>query len=500
VQQQASDTTTYSIAPTITGAFATLPQPNTTYANGQPPNVPDSRFPANLPPGPFPLSAYVAYQLQFTGDPIHRFFQMWQQVDEGKMDLFTWVGVTVGTGPQNSPPAPTPANTFQGGVAMGFNNMSAGDAPVLKFIADHYAMSDNYHQAIMGGTGANFIFLGTADEGYFSDGNGTPLAPFANQIENPNPQPTTNNFYTQDGYGGGSYVNCADTSQPGVAPITTYLTSLGRSSNCAPNTYYLVNNYGPGFNPDGTTKPIDAAHFTLPPQTLPTIADALTDKGVSWRYYIGGWNGGQPNSSWCSICNPFEFVKSIMTDPSKRANIQDIPNFYQDLANGTLPAVSFIRPYEGYAGHPANSALSSYEDFVSNVANAVISAGDTFQSTAILATMDEGGGYYDSGYVQPLDFFGDGTRIPLVVISPYVSPGFIDHTYYDHTSVLKFIEANWGLAPLSGRSRDNLPNPIPSFNPYIPANGPAVGDLMNMFDFHHGRGKDNIQLIIAPGV
>jgi phospholipase C len=193
-------------------------------------------------------------------------------------------------------------------------------------------------------------------------------------------------------------------------------------------------------------------------------------------------------------------VCSIMTDPSKRANIQDIPNFYQDLANGTLPAVSFIRPYEGYAGHPANSALSSYEDFVSNVANAVISAGDTFQSTAILATMDEGGGYYDSGYVQPLDFFGDGTRIPLVVISPYVSPGFIDHTYYDHTSVLKFIEANWGLAPLSSRSRDNLPNPIPSFNPYIPANGPAVGDLMNMFDFHHGRGKDNIQLIIAPGV
>ena len=76
-------------------------------------------------------------------------------------------------------------------------------------------------------------------------------------------------------------------------------------------------------------------------------------------------------------------------------------------------------------------------------------------------------------------------------------PGHIDHTYYDHGSILKFIEANWGLPPLSTRSRDNFPNPIASHdNPYIPTNGPAIGDLMNLFDFQHRR-KD--APLIIPG-
>jgi phospholipase C len=78
---------------------------------------------------------------------------------------------------------------------------------------------------------------------------------------------------------------------------------------------------------------------------------------------------------------------------SLRSNIQDVPQFYSDLAAGTLPAVSFIRPYEGYAGHPANSTLSLYEDFVENVTNAVISHPELFENTAILITTDEGGGY-----------------------------------------------------------------------------------------------------------
>ncbi|HZC45561.1 MAG TPA: hypothetical protein VE243_03740, partial [Candidatus Acidoferrum sp.] len=61
------------------------------------------------------------------------------------------------------------------------------------------------------------------------------------------------------------------------------------------------------------------------------------------------------------------------------------------------------------------------------------------------------------------------------------------HTYYDHVSILKFIESNWGLSPLTGRSRDNLPNPTTApGKPYVPTNSPAIGDLMDMFDFHQG--------------
>ena len=69
------------------------------------------------------------------------------------------------------------------------------------------------------------------------------------------------------------------------------------------------------------------------------------------------------------------------------------------------------------------------------------------------------------------------------MISPYVIPGSVDHTYSDHASILKFIEANWGLRPLSPRSRDNLPNPTQAVGSYVPLNSPAIGDLMNLFDF-----------------
>ncbi|MDE2093011.1 MAG: phosphoesterase, partial [Burkholderiales bacterium] len=152
VQQQAGNTSAYRVDPGITGAYAFLPQPQTTYATGLPPGVADVRFPADLPPGPFQITKYVPYDA-FVGDPPHRFFQMWQQADQGKHDLFAWVGVTAGIGPDNSfnPPSYGPNNTFQGGEAMGFYNMSSGDAPKFKALAQRYALSDNYHQSVMGG-------------------------------------------------------------------------------------------------------------------------------------------------------------------------------------------------------------------------------------------------------------------------------------------------------------------------------------------------------------
>jgi phospholipase C len=107
------------------------------------------------------------------------------------------------------------------------------------------------------------------------------------------------------------------------------------------------------------------------------------------------------------------------------------------------------------------------------------------KDTAIFITEDEGGGYYDSGYVQPLDFFGDGTRIPLIVVSAYTKPGHISHNYSDHVSILKFIERNWDIPPVTKRSRDNFPNPftLDFISPYVPLNSPAISDLFDLFDF-----------------
>ena len=101
----------------------------------------------------------------------------------------------------------------------------------------------------------------------------------------------------------------------------------------------------------------------------------------------------------------------------------------------------------------------------------------------------KGGGYYDSGYIQPVDFFGDGTRIPLLIVSPFSTGGKVNHSYSDHVSLVKFIERNWNLKPLTGRSRDNLPNPkAAASNPYVPTNSPAIGDLFDAFDFSHEAG------------
>jgi phospholipase C len=107
-------------------------------------------------------------------------------------------------------------------------------------------------------------------------------------------------------------------------------------------------------------------------------------------------------------------------------------------------------------------------------------------------TVDEGGGYYDSGYVQPVDYFGDGTRIPLIVVSKYSQGGRVAHEYSDHASVVKFIERNWQLPKLSKLTRDNLPNPKTSEkNPYVPVNGPAIGDLFGNFRFGEHDGGDH---------
>jgi phospholipase C len=76
-------------------------------------------------------------------------------------------------------------------------------------------------------------------------------------------------------------------------------------------------------------------------------------------------------------------------------------------------------------------------------------------------------------------------RIPLIAVSPFARGGHVSHNYADHVSILKFIEKNWGLPPISPRSRDNLPNPMTeATNPYVPTNGPAISDLMDMFNFH----------------
>ncbi|WP_315739556.1 MULTISPECIES: alkaline phosphatase family protein [unclassified Bradyrhizobium] len=515
-QRIGRDEARYSAETASTGAYATLPQPYTTYGIGLPQNVLDTRFPANLPNGPYQISKYVSYAA-YTGDPVHRFFQMWQDIDGGKHDKFVWVEQTIGTGSNGQPYPAGGFNPMEGAISMGFYNMNPftdaagkaqpGDAPFFKQLADEYAISDNYHQAIMGGTGANFQALVTGHAAFFTNPetlNGAPAVPYANQIENPDPVAGTNNYYKQDGYSGGSYVNCSDPSAPGVAAINEQLFKNGvTSNNCASNHYYLVNNYSMFWN-QTSAKPnaLGSDKFVLPPQSAPTIADVMTAKGVSWKYYSAD-RGDDATTfaksvdgvpllfhSYCGICDPLTGFNKIMKTPTEEAKLQNYGAFVKDVQNNTLPAVSFVRPFEALAGHPADSTTDLYEKFLEALINRVKANPQLWAKTAIFITTDEGGGYYDSGYVQPVDFLGDGTRIPFILVSPLAKKGHIDHTYYDHVSLLKFIERNWRLPTISAVSRDRLPNPIHDRddNRYVPKNRPAIGDLMNLFAFSDNDG------------
>jgi phospholipase C len=475
----------YAVTPAIVGTYEMLPQPGTTYAVGLPKFAADQRFPAALPNAPFQITRHADY-MAYVGDPVHRFFQMWQQVDGGRNDLFVWVAETSGEGSQRrEDPA---SGTNQGGVAMGYYNMAAGDAAYLRDLARRYALADNYHQPIMGGTGANYIALATGHvAAYLVDGK--PATPPANQIENPDPRPDSANWYTQSGYQSGSYVNCADPAAPGVKAIRDHLASLPyktlNDGNCAPGRYYLVNNYGTGYAPDGTPKALGRDKYVLPPQTAPTIAEALARKDVSWKWYSGGRVGdGVDDKQYCGICDPLTHSTAVMTGPLRR-NLEGLDALARDVADEkAFPAVAFVVPPNAESGHPAYSTLARFESFVRDLVGKVEANKALWAKTAILVTTDEGGGYYDSGYIQILDFFGDGTRIAMIAVSPFARPGHVDHTYYDHVSILKFIERNWGLEPLSPMSRDNLPNPVMSAaDPYVPENRPAIGDLMNLFRF-----------------
>lgn len=474
----------YSVTPKIAGAYRTLPRPGTTYARGLPRGEPDTRFPDDLPNGPYRVTRYVPYKAP-VGDPVHRFFQMWQQLDGGKHDLFTWVAMTSGYGAASR--TDPDASTGQGGVAMAFYSMGSGDAAYFAKLARTYSLADNYHQPIMGGTGANYFALATGDVAVFLD-DGKLAKPPGNRIENPEPLPGSVNRYTQPGHAG-SYTGCADRGQPGVAGIRDYLASLPykawKDGNCAPGAYYLVNNYPPAYTFDGTLRWKTIHSPVLPPQTMPNIGSALSAAGVSWKWYSGGRvAGGIDKARYCAVCDPLTRFTPIMTT-SLRDHLQGLDDFDRDLANAAaFPAVSFVVPPNAESGHPAYSTVAEFESFARDLIAKVEAHPDLWKSTAILVTTDESGGSYDSGYVQILDYFGDGTRIPLIVVSPWAKKGHVDHTYYDHASILKFIERNWRLAPLSPRSRDNLPNPVAGAKSvYVPANRPATGDLMGLFAF-----------------
>ncbi len=194
------------------------------------------------------------------------------------------------------------------------------------------------------------------------------------------------------------------------------------------------------------------------PDTQPNVGDEMTNAGVGWTWFHEAY--GQCGS-YVPQQNPFQYFTSTQNSD----HIQDLTVFYSQLANNQLPSVSFIQMAPTHSGHPGSSSIAAaaswYDQFVKQVLSSSIA-----NDVAIVAFWDEGGGWYDHVPPPAIDTEGLAVRVPMILISPYAKKGTVYHGLLDHTSVLKFIQWNWNLAPLNPRNSDS-----------------RIGDLRAMFTF-----------------
>ena len=366
-----------------------------------PDNKPDPRIPRDLPNAPFDLAKYVP-PTEKAGNPIHLYYQNQLQIDGGKNDRFVaWTNV--------------------GGLVMSYYD--ASDFPLGR-IAKQFTLADDFFMGAFGGSFLNHFWLVCACTPEWKD------APQAlRAVVDDRGMMVKDGAVTPDGY--------------------------------VVNTSYTVNTPHPARIKDPT--------HLMPNQTLPTIGERLSEKGISWAWYSGGWNdalAGHPHPVFQYHHQPFAYFAAYAdgTDARKK-HLLDEEEFWKAVKEGTLPAVSFVKPIGPLNEHPGYADLMSGQEHIAKMIAAIM-ASPQWKSTAIIVTYDENGGRWDHVAPPVADRWGPGTRVPAVIVSPYAKRGYVDHTPYDTTSILRFIEKRWGLAPLGTRDA-------------------SVNDLTNAFDFNN---------------
>lgn len=189
---------------------------------------------------------------------------------------------------------------------------------------------------------------------------------------------------------------------------------------------------------------------------IPTIFDRLQERGISWKYYIRNYNPEfnyralkeldylPPQIQWVPLLSFDRFLD----DPELSSHIVDFSEYFTDLQNGTLPAVSYVLLL-GATEHPISDPQLG--QITTRTMIQTLMESDAWKSSALLITYDDWGGWYDHVPPPQVDKYGYGFRVPAMLVSAYARQGHIDHTQLDHTSILKFIEANWGIEPLAQR-------------------------------------------------
>ncbi len=173
-------------------------------------------------------------------------------------------------------------------------------------------------------------------------------------------------------------------------------------------------------------------------QDFPCILDALTTGGITFKNY---------NFHCPSNYSILALWKNWATGGADNELNQTPDDFRADCKNGTLPQVSFVTNEPPYDEHPPEN-IHTGQNLMNTIIKDVM-ASKVWDSTAVILTYDEGGGFFDHIAPTQLDAYGPGIRVPTLIISPYAKTDYIDTTFSEHSSVLKFIEYVFDLPALA---------------------------------------------------
>jgi phospholipase C len=193
----------------------------------------------------------------------------------------------------------------------------------------------------------------------------------------------------------------------------------------------------------------ESANRRRPPRggwAATTLTDRLDAAGVPWRCY-----DGSPAKRPFSALNPLLGFRSFQEAPVRGSRVVANAELFRDLHDGTLPPVSWILPNAEESEHPMTDVRVGMW-YVTSVVNALMKS-PCWSSSVLVITWDEYGGWYDHVAPPRVDDDGYGIRVPAIIVSPYARAGSIDHTVYDFTSVLRYVESLHGLEPLTERDR-----------------------------------------------
>ena len=182
--------------------------------------------------------------------------------------------------------------------------------------------------------------------------------------------------------------------------------------------------------------------------SYPIMAELLQNSQISWRYY-----DQKTNPHEHSLWNPLPGFVAFQQNPQLMEHLVPLGDFYNDIRDQRLPAVSWIVPTMEDSEHPPADAMQGMWH-ITHLINAVMRS-PYWKDSVIILVWDDFGGFYDHVPPPDVDRYGFGPRVPTLIISPYSRAGSVCHTRFDFTSPLKLIEVRYGLKPMTERDRDS---------------------------------------------